>query len=314
MRLLRTLGGVAVGLFGLLLWVSAGQAQSKSQAGAPTVSVGDILHVEVESRADVSGDFAVDKGGSITLPSVGRVSAAGRTVSEIGTDVARRMSLISNKIIQATVTITESASRRNYVLGAVLLPGLYVFKEPPTVWDAIAEAGGPTDDADLSAVEVLSESQPKPTLVDVTSGSTGDLSKLPRLRPGDTVRVPRQASAIVGGQEVIYVFGAVGFQGPLPLNTAPDLVSAFIRSGPSPAADFKNVEIIRKNGPQIVRMRISMDQYFNRGDVVGNPILQSGDTVRFRPIKSGFSPLRGIGVIATIVGLASSIVLLANRL
>ncbi len=313
MRLLRTLGGAAVGLFGLLLWVSAGHAQGRTQDAAPRVSVGDILRVDVESRPDVSGDFAVDKGGNVTLPSVGRISAVGRTTFDIGTDVARRMSLISNKIIQATVTIAQVASRRNYVLGAVLLPGLYVFKDPPTVWDAIAEAGGPTDDADLSAVEVLSESQPKPTVVDVTAGSTGDLTKLPRLHPGDTVRVPRTATATLGGQEVVYVFGAVGFQGPLPLNTAPDLVSAFIRSGPSPSADFKHVEIIRKNGPQIVRMKISMGEYFDRGDVVGNPILQAGDTVHFRPIKSGFSPFRIVSGIASIVALTTSILVLSKR-
>ena len=310
MRLRGMLGGAAVVLGCLLLGVSAGSAQTRGSA--PVANAGDILRVDVEGRSDVSGDFSVDKNGSITLPSIGRVAAAGRTTTEIGTDIARRMSLVSSKIFQVTVTIAQVASRRNYVLGAVLLPGMYVFRELPTVWEAITEAGGPTDDADLRLVEILSDAQPQPTIVDVTAGTAGDLSKLPRLRPGDTVRVPRKGSTTIGGEDVIYVFGAVGFQGPLPLNLTPDLVSAFIRSGPSPEADFKNIEIVRRNGPHIVRMKISMNEYFDHGDIVGNPMLQSGDTIHFKRQKGDFTPLRALGVIGSIVGVVTSILVLAR--
>ena len=310
MDFLKRLGGVAVVLSALLLWVSAGNAQSRGNM--PVANAGDVLRVDVEGRADVSGDFAVDKSGFITMPSLGRVAASGRTTTEIGTDIARRMSLISSRIFQVTVTIAQVASRRNYVLGAVLLPGMYVFRELPTVWEAIAEAGGPTDDADLRLVEILSDSQPQPTVVDLTAGTTGDLSKLPRLRPGDTVRVPRKGGTTIGGEDVVYVFGAVGFQGPVPLNLSPDLVSAFIRSGPTPEADFENIEIVRKNGPQLVRMKISMNEYFDRGDIVGNPQLQSGDTIHFKRKTDRFSPLRVVGSVASVVGLVASILVLTR--
>jgi protein involved in polysaccharide export with SLBB domain len=307
MKLRRALGFAALALLGLFVWGPAARAQDS----VTRANVGDILHVDVEGRADISGDFTIDKNGNITLPSVGRVSANGRTTSEIGTDIARRMSLISSKITQVSVTMAQIASRRNFVLGAVLLPGMYVFRELPTVWEAITEAGGPADDADLTAVEVLSETQPKPTLVDVTSGGAG-LSSLPRLHPGDTVRVPRLASSVTGDKDVVYVFGAVGFQGPQPLNLAPDLVSAFIRSGPSGDADFKNVEIVRKNGPQIVRIKVSMDEYFGRGDIVGNPRLQSGDTIHFPRSRGAFSPLRIVGAVASILAVVTSITVLTR--
>lgn len=311
MRFLRMLGGTAVVLGGLLLGVSTGFAQ-RGSASTPVANAGDVLRVDVEGRADVSGDFSVDKSGNITLPSVGRIAAAGRTTSEIGTDIARRMSLVSSRIFQVTVTIAQVASRRNYVLGAVLLPGMYVFREQPTVWEAIAEAGGPTDDADLRLVEILSDAQPQPTIVDVTAGTAGDLSKLPRLRPGDTVRVPRKGATTIGGEDVVYVFGAVGFQGPLPLNLTPDLVSAFIRSGPSAEVDFKNIEIVRRNGPQIVRMKISMNEYFDSGDIVGNPLLQSGDTIHFKRIKKAFTPIEALRSVASIVGLVATILVLGQ--
>jgi protein involved in polysaccharide export with SLBB domain len=308
MKLLRALGFAAVGLLGLMTWGSAAHAQDS----VTRANIGDVLHVEVEGRADISGDFTVDKGGSIALPSVGRVAVAGRTTFEIGTDIARRMSLISSKITQVTVTLAQVASRRNFVLGAVLLPGMYVFRELPTVWDAITEAGGPTDDADLTSVEILSDTQPKPIIVDVTTGATGGLSTLPRLHPGDTVRVPRLATAIGGSKDLIFVFGAVGFQGPQPLSLAPDLVSAFIRCNPSADVDFKNVEIVRRNGPQIVRLRVSMGEYFERGDIVGNPALQPGDTIHFKRTQGPFSPLRVVGGLASILGLVTSIVVLTR--
>jgi len=306
-----TFGFVTAAFLLLILAAPAAFAQDATTR----VSPGDILRVDVEGRNDVSGEYTVDKNGMINLPSIGRITALGRTPAEIGTDVARRMSLVSSKITQATVTLSQAASRRNYVLGAVLLPGMYLFKDPPTVWQAIAEAGGPADDADLTSVEILSETQPKPTVVDVTSGSTGDLSKLPRLHPGDTVRVPRATSAAGGpvNKDVIYVFGAVGSQGPQLLSLSPDLVSAFVRSGPASNADFKNVEIVRRNGAQVVRMRVSMGEYFARGDMVGNPSLQAGDTIHFQRQKGAFSPLRVVGGIASVLGLATSIVVLAKR-
>ena len=301
-RTLRVIGWM-VGLC-LALYVGTAHAQTSR------VNAGDVLRIDVEGRADISGNYAVDKDGKVTLPILGRIAALGRTPQEISTDVARRMSLISSKITQVAVTMAQAASKRNFVLGAVLLPGMYVFKDPPTVWEAITEAGGPTDDADLTGVEILSESQPRPTVVDVTSGPGGDVSRLPRLKAGDTVRVPRHnaaTSGVAGDNDMIYVFGAVGQQGPQPLALAPDLVSAFIRAIPTQGADFENVQIVRKNGPQIVRIKVSMGDYFEKGDLVGNPKLQAGDTVRFQHEGGGFHPLSIIGAASSIIALTTSI-------
>jgi protein involved in polysaccharide export with SLBB domain len=305
------LAGV-LALVALLLAQPAGRASAQTDSGT-RASVGDVLKLDVEGRADVTGSYPVDKDGALTLPLVGRINAAGRTMSEIGTDVARRMSLISSKITQVTVTMGQAAAKRNFVLGAVLLPGMYVFRDAPTVWDAIAEAGGPTDDADLSRVEILSEAQPKPTVVDVTAGSTGDISKLPRLRPGDTVRVPRGVGAAGGGPgDMVFVFGAVTTQGPQSLTNAPDLVTAFLRAIPTADADFKNVNIVRTRGDQIVRMNVRMSEYFDKGDASGNPRLEAGDTIHFQRVKAGFSPLRVVGAVASFVGLATSILVLTR--
>ncbi|MEK7314934.1 MAG: polysaccharide biosynthesis/export family protein, partial [Candidatus Eisenbacteria bacterium] len=86
---LGLLGGAGILLFGILLGVSIGPERASAAEAVTRANPGDILRVEVEGRADISGDVIVDKSGNITLPSVGRVSASGRTPSEIGTDIAR---------------------------------------------------------------------------------------------------------------------------------------------------------------------------------------------------------------------------------
>lgn len=306
----RALGCVAIGAL-LLLLVSTAQAQVPPTARGYRIVPGDVLQVDVAGRADISGQYTVSKDGDIKLPLLDVVNAVGRTTSEVGTDISRRISLISKDNPQVTVTVLQAFRRKNFVLGAVLLPGSYTFSKSPTVWEAISEAGGPSEDADLSAVQVYSESQLAPTVIDLsTAMRSADLSSLPRLRPGETVRVPRLRTARGAPSDVVYVFGAVGTQGPQPLGDASDLVRALIRSGPAPDASLENVEIVRRVGPRVVSMRVNMKDYLGKAAVVGNPELQAGDTV-FLPRRN---PSRDyIRLVGVVIGLAASIVVLTNH-
>src|SRR6267378_6384400 len=115
----------------------------------------DIIRVDVAGRQDLSGLYTVDNNGSITLPMVGSVSAAGRTTIDLTSDLSRRYSLIDRDILRVTASLAEYRTGKIYVLGGVVRPGGYSFTEMPNVWDAIAEAGGATQDAILTAVEII---------------------------------------------------------------------------------------------------------------------------------------------------------------
>jgi protein involved in polysaccharide export with SLBB domain len=304
----------AIALSALVLAACSGSALSQTTQGSRTyrVVVGDVLQVEVAGRPDISGQYTVDKDGNISLPVVGSVTGAGRTTAELGTDISRRISILSRDIPQVTVWVVQAFRRKNFVLGAVLLPGSYTFAKPPTVWEAVSEAGGPTDDADLSAVQIISESLTAPTIVDLAAAvRSGELASLPRLRPGDTVRVPRGVG-IRGGTsaDLIYVFGAVGAQGPQPLAESSDLARAVIRSAPAPDANLSNVEIVRRAGPRVVSMRVNLQDYVAKASTVGNPQLYPGDTI-YLPRKRGSTDyLRVVGVL---LGVATSIAVLTNN-
>jgi polysaccharide export outer membrane protein len=288
-------------------------AQTAPTSRGYRIVAGDVLQVDVVGRSDISGQFPVDKEGSVTLPILGVVTASGRTTTELGTDISRRISLISRDIPQVTVSIVQAYRRKYFVLGAVLLPGSYSFAKPPTVWEAISEAGGPSDDADASAVQVISESQIAPTIVDVAAAvRAGDMTSLPRLRPGDTVRVPRGAGVRGASGDVIYVFGAVGTQGSQPLSESSDLARALIRSAPGPDANLEDVRIVRRSGPRVVTMRINMKDYLRKASLAGNPELQSGDTIYLSRKASSAGIVRVAGALGVLLGLATSITYLTR--
>ena len=309
MALLRAAGLFVLALSGL---PANGHSQTPPTSRGYRIVAGDVLQVDVVGRSELSGQVMVNKDGDVTIPSLGAVAAAGRTTTELGTDISRRISLISRDIPQVTVSVVQTYRRKHYVLGAVLLPGAFTFATAPTVWDAISEAGGPSDDANLSAVQIISESQGAPTIIDLAAAvQTGDFTSLPRLRAGDTVRVPRHASERTAPGDLVYVFGAVGLQGSHPLSEASDLVVALIRSGPALDANLSKVEIVRKSGNRVVSMRVNMKDYLSMASLPGNPQLQAGDTVYLtrKDSQIGFFRIAGY-----VLGVTASIVLLTNNL
>lgn len=282
------------------------------------IEAGDVIRVEVSGRQDLSGQFVVSPAGTVTLPIIGVVNAAGRTTREMELDLSRRISLFQREIAQVKVSIAESKRRRIFVLGSVLLPGAYAFDALPNVWEAIASAGGPAQDAQLSAVEVIPgdvSGGEKAAVVDVAAAIRDNkMETLPVLKTGDTVRVPSLRAVSAGGNDV-YVFGTVARQGPLPLEQAGDLLSALMHSGGAmPGSDLKRVEIVRKQGNRLMHLTVNMQDYAQKSDISGNPPLLPGDVVYLRRESPGGGPiLTVIRTIGPVLGLITAVAAIAYR-
>ena len=317
------LRGLWIGLVAAI-WIGISVSPTLAQE-APTgnannankkIERGDIIRVDVAGRQDLSGLYTVDNNGMITLPMVGTVSAGGRTVSDLTSDLSRRYSLIDRDILRVTASLAEYRTGKIYVLGGVVRPGGYSFSEMPNVWDAIAEAGGATQDAILTAVEII-PADPKSgrasRAIDVAAAmQAGRLDKLERLRPGDTVRIPRTSGQGAVDSNVVYIFGAIMTPGAHPY--APDLVTALIRAGgPSPDANLRNVEIVRRSGLGVLSLKIDMRNYLGRGDLSGNPALQTGDTVYLPRMRASSKATTVLAVLAPLAALVTSIVVLTRR-
>ena len=314
-------------VFALLLALPSASFAQRSDSPPPgdknyKIGVGDLLKIEVVGRPDLSGQMEVGIDGRITLPVVGAVKASDRTTTELSNDLSRRISLVQRVSPEVIVSVLEYRSRKVFVLGSVLIPGTYsIGSTSMSVWDAIAEAGGPTEDANLSAVEVIpGDTSPGHELrtVDVaTAIREGKLDEMEPVHPGDTVRIPRGGAGAAGGVgNVVYIFGAVGSQGAHPIDPGMGLVQALIRSTPTADANYSKIEIVRNAGPRIMRMQIDLKQYLGHASPTGNPVLQPGDTI-FIPHQgrgiAGVGWLGLLGVMGTVLGLIVAVNNIGNN-
>lgn len=315
----RTWGVPAYFAVALLTLLSLGLATpTLAQTASDRIGPGDIVRVDVTGHPELSATVLVDEQGQITLPSVGTMRAGGRTVGEMSSDISRRISLTQRETLQVRVTIVEARVQKIFILGAVLLPGAYTFKQDPTVWEAITEAGGASADADLTVVEIIPSSpttdRPKTTVNVAAAIQTGAYDSMPRLKPGDTVQVPRRggATATEMGGSVVYIMGAVSAQGAHGLAAPNDLISTVIRSSPSQDADLSEIEIVRREGGRLVQFKVNARDYLSQAQPNGNPELRPGDTIYVPRQTRKFSPFSIIGYISPVIALATSIALLAR--
>lgn len=120
------------------------------------IGVGDKLNVRVFQVPDLSFDsLVIDTSGNIQLPLIGAVNGVGRTSGELAAEIARRLASQYLRDPQVTVTVTEAASQKITVDGAVTQPGVYEMRGSTSLLQAVAMAKGPAQGANLSKVAVF---------------------------------------------------------------------------------------------------------------------------------------------------------------
>jgi len=146
------------------------------------LSVGDKLHLLVFGQDDVSGEFQIDGAGNITMPLLGQVHAASRTVSELQADITT--ALDRDYIVNPKVSIEVLNYRPFYILGQVASPGSYPYVTGMDVRQAVAIAGGFTPRARTSSVTVIRQSAQGAVKIEATPDVP--------VFPGDTIEVQRR--------------------------------------------------------------------------------------------------------------------------
>lgn len=103
----------------------------------------DTIRINVWKNAELSTDAIVRPDGTVTMPLVGDVQAAGRTTRELRDEIVRRLSaFLKSEETPVTVALTGVNSYRFTVSGNVERSGAFSPKYYVTVSDAIAMAGG----------------------------------------------------------------------------------------------------------------------------------------------------------------------------
>lgn len=120
------------------------------------IGVGDKINVRVFQVPDLSfDDLVIDTSGNIQMPLIGAVRGSGRTPDEMSADIAERLGAEYLRDPEVTVTVTEAASQKITVDGAVTKPGVYEMRGSTSLLQAVAMAEGPSRVADLSQVAVF---------------------------------------------------------------------------------------------------------------------------------------------------------------
>ncbi len=114
----------------------------------------DVLKVTVWKSPDLSGEVTIRPDGTITLPLIGDVPAAGLTANALAKRISERLTeYVSSPIV--TVQVKEVNSYFIYVMGEVLKPGKYPLKSYVNVMQGIALGGGFAPFANKDKIKVL---------------------------------------------------------------------------------------------------------------------------------------------------------------
>jgi protein involved in polysaccharide export with SLBB domain len=152
---------------------------------------GDVIRLGGTREAEFRGDYPVDETGTVVLPLLGSRSVAGVPADQLKRNlISDFRQQLRNQDVQIALL------RRVRVLGAVKNPGIYFLDPTMTLGDAIALAGGATDQGQTGKVQLVRAGQV------IRSGSKVNTSS-GEINSGDEIVVPERSWFSRNGKFVI---------------------------------------------------------------------------------------------------------------
>ena len=209
----------------------------------------DVLEISIfeweEKERTKTLQLRVSELGIISLPSVGPLRVAGRSVQEIQRLIEK--ALVARNVLQEPrvgVWVSEFRSRQISVIGAVAQPGSYaIHQNVSSLLSMLSLAGGPLDSAANTAYVIRSSTNSQKTvrlkidLEELLHSASSDLNLV--LVPGDVVFLPRAPH--------VYVYGAVRQPGAFTFRKQLRLLeSVAIAGGVTDMADSSHITLLRR--------------------------------------------------------------------
>lgn len=191
-----------------------------------TLGPGDQITVRVTDVEEFNDKpIRVEMDGAIHVPLIGRVPASGMTVPQLEAEIQASLKTYVREP-EVTVSVTEFRSQPISLIGSVKNPGVHQLEGRKTLVEALAMAGGLSDDAGYS-VKITRRMEwgciPLPGATENPGGdysvaevSVKDILEASNpadnilIKPGDVISVPRA--------EMVYVTGQVHRSGGFVLN------------------------------------------------------------------------------------------------
>ncbi|MEZ5850093.1 MAG: SLBB domain-containing protein [Hyphomicrobiaceae bacterium] len=183
--------------------------------------------------------------------------------------------------------------RAIHVIGAVNKPGRYEWSDEMSLFDLLAQAGGPKERADTANIEIVRSADDRavPVKFDLAEflKRGGPMNAVPRLRAGYVVSVPELPQdpadnkaqwTRLAKERSIYIMGAVGRPGRYAFNpsmTFLDILGA--ADGPTDKADLRNIRISHRGRKRMHVSNVNLARYFATGDEGALPKVRTGDVI-----------------------------------
>ncbi len=264
------------------------------------IGPGDLLESKVYEAQDLSTSVRVSSKGMVTYPLLGEVELGGLTVQEAERKLDTLLQAKYIKDPHVNIFIKEYRSKHVSVVGAVKNPGNYEVLNRGHLLDALAQAGGITENASRVAY-VTHQGSDQQITVDLNELLLkGNTQLNVPVQMGDTIFVPEAGVFYVSG-------GGVRKQGEFPIKNGITVGRAVaVAGGLKLGAYTSSATLIRfQNGE---RQFISIDlKAIQKGEVkdvaiqdqdilyVGiNPVIAFFDTIRlgffFPPVSVSGQP------------------------
>jgi polysaccharide export outer membrane protein len=122
------------------VYVAAPMPMPVAYDTAYRLDAGDKLRIVVYGQEGLTNTYAIDAGGSITMPLIGAVPARGRTPAGLAAEIT--VKLRNGYIREPSVAVEIESYRPFFILGEVAAPGQYPYVPNMSVESAVAIAGG----------------------------------------------------------------------------------------------------------------------------------------------------------------------------
>ncbi len=315
----RLTGNVAVMLLAMLIF--AGSLLADEYVIGPN----DVLKISFWQDPELDQVVAVRQDGKVTLSIIGEIIATGMTSRELADKIGRNVALYHKQVSQAAVTVVGFNSQIVFVTGQISEPGKKSFEVIPDLWTVIKEAGGATESGDMTRVTIIrsEENGSERITVNILEAiATGKVDKLPKLKRGDTVEIPKMAGGVPGRQltdeftqrkNLYYVLGQVRMPGKIPYENGLDIYDAIgSAGGVTVMADLKNIKIISKIGDGSTVMKVNLKKYQAEGQA-RRIMIKPEDTVLIGEKKQSILSWSQVRDIAAVAGTIISFVYLIDR-
>ncbi len=276
--------GFAVAIFIFVLSLVCAFGQDQGTTGYK-IQINDVLRIQVYGEQQVNVEVPVDERGNISAPFVGTLAAAGKTTSELESELTEaykaRLRLKNPKV---SVTFATFRSLRASVTGAVQRAGQFEFRPGDTILTLIANAGGTIPDggdlsADLRRAKLKRKSSNEYIPLDLFALlMRGDLSQNYVLEDGDSIDIP------VKTDNRISVLGMIQRPGIYPFREGMRLSDVITQAGGEIKRQTKFSQIVITRAipgtdDEYIRIKANFVDFVAKGVVSQNVLLKAGDFV-----------------------------------